>query len=170
MSESFSSGEKWCNSLNLDYSNMAQIHWKHWLFWLLQGWKCTFNAFRYMQPSLSPQSFSFPRIPAVSRPSTLREFPWENLNNFSFYHNRLYFARHQGWKEVSKYAVKGELEEGMPEIPGSLSKGYSGFCALERPGETWRKPMETERMYTAGSVDSVAKEFGKEFWKPWWIT
>lgn len=60
MSESFSSGEKWCNSLNLDYSNMAQIHWKHWLFWLSQGWKCTFNAFRYTQPSLSPQSSHSP--------------------------------------------------------------------------------------------------------------
>ena len=51
----------------------------------------------------------------------------------------------------------------MPETPGSLSMGYFGFCAPERLGKIYRKPMEAGSMYTAGSVDGVTKEFGKGF-------
>ena len=60
--------------------------------------------------------------------------------------------------------------EGMPMIPGSLSTVYSGSCALEPLGGICRKHMETGRMSTAGSVGGVTREFGKRFWKPWWMT
>ena len=68
------------------------------------------------------------------------------------------------WEKIRPYTIgeKG-TRGGMPEIPGSLSMGYSGFCAPEHLCEIYRKPMETGRMYTAGSVDGVTKEFGKGF-------
>ena len=38
----------------------------------------------------------------------------------------------------------------MPEIRGSLSTVYSGFCVLGRHGRICQERMETGRMYTDG--------------------
>ena len=77
----------------------------------------------------------------------------------------------RAWEKIKPNTIgeKGRAEA-MPEIRGSLSTVYSGFCALERPGGTCRKRMGTGRMYTAGSAGGVTRESGKRFWKRWWMT
>ena len=77
----------------------------------------------------------------------------------------------RGWEKIEPYTIgeKGN-EAGMLETPGSLSTEYSGFCAPERLGGTCQKLMKTGRMYTDGFVDGEIREFGKGFWKRWWMT
>lgn len=52
----------------------------------------------------------------------------------------------------------------------NLSTVYSEFCAPERLDGTYRKCMETGKMYIAGSVGGMTRGAGKRSWNPWWMT
>lgn len=72
----------------------------------------------------------------------------------------------KGSVTVSMMNVTGPSQCSVPDeaIPGNLSTVYSGFCAQERLGGTYRKRMETGRMYTVDSAGGVTRESGKRFW------